>query len=169
MEGQGIGPAGLATLLAIWSIGALTLEIPSGVLGDLLPRKQVMMWGAGLHSVAFVIWWLAPGFWGYALGFTVWAIASSLDSGTADAYLFEILEDKDDFELIYGRSETAATLGAGLALLLGGWVATHGYDLSLWLSALVPLLCLALLTWGLPNLEHKAAYFSIRSERLMHY
>ena len=43
MEQSGIGPLGLSVLLAIWSGSLLLFEVPSGVLGDLLPRRWLLV------------------------------------------------------------------------------------------------------------------------------
>lgn len=140
MEGSGISPSGLALLLAIWAGTSLLFEVPSGVIGDLFDRKKVLICGALITACAFVIWTIWPTFWGFALGFTVWSFGSSLESGTAESYLYEALDSPSDFQRVYARSEACSSAAVAAALLLGGYVAEFGYGLALNFSVAAPLL-----------------------------
>ena len=153
MQETGITPSGLAVLMVIWSGTTVLFEVPSGVLGDLWPRKRVMLLATGIEAMAFVIWLVAPSFWGFALAFTVWSLGGALASGTADAYLYEALEDKDSFQQIYARTEAVESFGAAAALFLGGFVAAGGYELPLILSVAAPAAGGLILWLFLPRLE----------------
>ena len=151
IEDAGMSPTQLASLLVIWSATTLLFEVPSGVLGDLFQKKWVIAWSCVFDMLAFVVWLIWPTFWGFALGFTIWSFASALSSGTSEAYLHDVLEDKSSYEKIYGRTEAAESIGIATALLLGGFVATFGYELTLYLSMLAPLTGLLILVFCLPR------------------
>lgn len=140
MEESGIGALGLASLMMIWSATTFLFEVPSGILGDLCKRRSVLVVAGLIHATAFACWLLWPGFWGFALGFTIWSLGSSLYSGTAEAFLYESLTEPatQDFARCYGRTEAAAGAGAATALFLGGYIAQGGYTLPLLLSLLAP-------------------------------
>ena len=138
MEESGISPAGLAALLAIWSGSSLLLEVPSGVISDLFDRKKVLITGTLITGCAFVIWIIWPTFWGFALGFLIWSVGSSLESGTAEAYLYEAIDDPQQFQKVYARTEAITSTSVATALLLGGYIAEGGYTLALFLSVLAP-------------------------------
>ncbi|NKB97304.1 MAG: MFS transporter [Pseudomonadales bacterium] len=139
MESSGISPFGLASLLAIWAGTTLVFEVPSGVFGDLFNRKTVLIAGAAIEACAFVTWLLFPNFWGFALGFTIWSFGSSLASGTAEAYLYEALDDQAVFQKVYGRTEAVSSGAVAVALLTGGILAETGFTLPLLLSSLAPI------------------------------
>ena len=157
MEQTGVSPLGLSVLLAIWAGTSFLFEVPSGVLGDLLPRRWLLIAAGVIHAAAFIVWWLWPTFWGFALGFTVWSFGSSLYSGTAEAYLFEVTRNARntatlEFAKVYGRSQAAAGAGIALALGCGGYVASFGYDLPLYLSMLTPAMA-SLAVFLMPNVD----------------
>lgn len=151
MEDSGISPTGLAMLMVIWSGTTVLFEIPSGVLGDLFPRKFVLLAGASIEALAFVTWWLWPSFWGFACGFVLWSLGGSLASGTGEAYLHDLLERKTDYQKIYGRSEAVEGVAIALALLCGGFLAEGGYTLPLLLSVAAPLTGGLILFFWLPH------------------
>jgi MFS family permease len=157
MQDTGITPAGFGSLLAIWSGTMLLFEVPSGVIGDLFPRKLVLIASGVIRSAAFATWLIWPTYWGFALGFVIWSLGSSFHSGTSEAFLYESTEHKPDFERVYGRSEAAYGIGAAAALFLGGYVAEGGYDLPLTLSVLAPLAAALVIATGLKNTTKRAA------------
>ena len=81
--------AEISALFAVWSITALVAEVPSGALSDRFSRRRVLAAGGALQAGAYVLWLLAPGFAGFAAGFVLWGIGTSLYSGTVEALAFE--------------------------------------------------------------------------------
>lgn len=151
MQDSGITPAGFASLLAIWSASSLVFEVPTGVIGDLMPRKAMLVVSGLIRGSAFACWLIWPTYWGFALGFVIWSLGSAFYSGTSEAFLYESLEDKGGFERVYGRTEAAYGIGVALALFLGGYVAEFGYTLPLALSVLAPIGASALIAFALGN------------------
>lgn len=141
MQQQGIQAVSLALLFMIWSGTVVILELPTGVLADRVPRRVVLVVSGVFKGAAFLVWWLLPGFWGFALGFVVLSVGSAARSGTSEAFLHDTLVAQgrpESFEHIYGREQAASTGGVAVALMLGGWAAESGYTLPLLLSALAP-------------------------------
>lgn len=151
MESTGIDPVGVASLLMIWSVATLLFELPTGVLGDLFPRKHIMLLAGVLDALAFLCWLLWPEFWGFALGFVIWSLGGALASGTSDAYLYEVLDEPAAFARIYGRTEAAESVGVATALLLGGFAASFGFELVLLASVIAPLIGVSMLFLLLPH------------------
>lgn len=149
MQGSGINPLELSLLFVIWSVAALVFEVPSGVVGDLVARKHVIVAGGGIKAAAFAVWFAAPTFTGFALGFTLWSLGSAARSGTLQALLHDSLADQgrlQDFARVYGRGRAAQGAGVVIALLCGGYAAEQDYALPLALSVLAPLIS-AWLVW----------------------
>lgn len=151
MEASGITPLALGALMVIWSASRLAFEVPSGVIGDMFTRRTILLASGLIDAAAFAIWLLWPGFTGFALGFVVWSLSIALYSGTAEAYLYEAIEDPDDYEKLFGRSEAIAGLGVASALLLGGYAAAEGYEFPLLASIAAPLLATVIMFVALPH------------------
>jgi MFS family permease len=152
MGEHGISPLALSTLFIVWSLTHLVLEVPSGTLADRYSRRRLLILSAALKGVAFLIWWVLPGFWGYLVGFVAWGMASSLVSGTAEALLHDTLAARDathTFARLYGRGLAFNSLGVATALALGGYAAEFGYTLPLLASVAAPWLTAALVAVGL--------------------
>ena len=146
MGENGITPVELATLFSIWSLVGFVAEVPSGALADTLSRKWLVVASAVLKSLAFLTWYLEPSFWGYAAGFALWGIGSSLRSGAWEALLHDLLAEwhaTGDFAKIFGRTNALATLGVGAGELAGGLMIIMGYDFVLLISTVIPLVAVA--------------------------
>lgn len=166
MQDTGISPAGYASLLAIWSGTKLLFEIPSGVVGDLFSRKTVLIIADLIRATAFATWLVWPTYSGFALGFIIWSLGSAFHSGTSEAFLYESLTRKKDFEKVYGRTQAAYSVGVAMAFLIGGYIAESGYQLPLILSILGPVGA-ALLIAAFPA-KQRAATSSSNTPTFMH-
>ncbi len=154
MQANGITAAELGVLFTLWAGAALLFEVPSGALADRYPRKTVLVASGLIAALSFVVWTVFPTFLGFAAGFVVWALGSSLVSGTSEAYLHDFLQARGQgaaFERLYGRGEAAESIGAASALSLGGWLAEGGYGLPLALSIAAPILSALLVAFALPQ------------------
>lgn len=155
MGEHGVSPIELSILFFVWSTSALIFEVPSGVLADRHSRKHLLVAAAVIRGCAFIVWWLAPEFTGYLVGFIVWSLGSSLVSGTSESFLYDTLRaqpsaapDNGAFARIYGRGMVANSLGVATALLGGGYLAESGYAWPLALSIAAPWLAAAIVAFG---------------------
>ncbi len=144
-ELEGLSPAAIGTLLAIWSASAILLELPSGALSDRFDRRWLLIAAPLVKALAFVAWAVAGGeFWIYAAGFVAWSIGQALFTGSKEALLYETLEadgHASDYERFLGRDRAATYAGIGAGTVLGGFVGAFDLTLTFWLS--VPPLLLA--------------------------
>lgn len=151
---HGMSGAQISALFAVWSLTGLVAEVPSGALSDRFSRRRVLAAGGVLQAAAYALWLLAPGFPGFAAGFVVWGVGTSLFSGTVEALVYEVLsaaEAADRYAgvrgLVTAGGHAAQVPSAAAATLL---VATGGYALVGWVSVGT---CLAavLLTFAFPD------------------
>ncbi|OLT14960.1 hypothetical protein BJF80_11340 [Serinicoccus sp. CUA-874] len=100
-------------LLAVWSVSAFVLEIPSGAWADLLDRRRMLLASGLVYVSAFAVWMVWPTFWGFLLGFLLWSCSDALHSGTWEAYLFDQLTAQGHavrYAHVKARSESIALL-----------------------------------------------------------
>lgn len=127
---NGLSKTQVSTLLALWGITSLVLEIPLGVVADRISRKWVLFASALFKTAGFLTWFFWPVYIGYAIGFVLWGISSALKSGTLEAYVYDGLKSfnaEKEFEKVNGRIYSVGSIGVALALIIGGAVSEFGY------------------------------------------
>jgi len=133
----------ISILLVWWSLAAILLEIPSGVLADYWSRKKMLVIAPLIKSLCFIIWLLADGnFYLYGLGFLFWAIGSSLVSGTTEALLYDELvafKKKDEYEKVLGQKKFYFHIALAISIITGGFIAHYNLDWAL-IFSVIPLL-----------------------------
>jgi MFS family permease len=151
---HGMSGAEISALFAIWSVTGLVAEVPSGALSDRFPRRRVLAAGGVLQAAAYALWLLAPGFPGFAAGFVLWGVGTSLFSGTVEALVYEALSAAGVADryagvrgLVTAAGHAAQVPSAAAATLL---VTTGGYALVGWVSV-GTCLAAALLTLAFPD------------------
>lgn len=143
MLDQGMTEMQLSTLFVIWAVAALLFEIPSGVIADRVDRRRYLFVGSLAGCCGFLVWWLWPGFWGFAAGFVLWSLGGAVRSGTQQSLLHDLLAEEgrpQAFARIYGRGKGASSVALLIAMALGGYAAQNGYGQVLVLSALAPVI-----------------------------
>lgn len=137
-DNKGLSLAHISMLLAIWSVPAVLLEIPTGVIADHWSRRNLMFLGGLLKASCFLVWIFSEGFILYAVGFILWGISSSLQSGAEEALLYDSLKvegQEERFDLILGRGRFVSGISNLIASLLGGFIGMKfGFELALGLS-----------------------------------
>jgi len=127
---RGLTTAQISALLLAWSLVAFALEVPTGALADRFSRRHVLAVAQGFKAAAFIVWWLAPSFTGYLVGFVLWGIESALTSGAFEARRYA---------RVMGRAESVSIFGQVLGGLLAATIVGLGFTPLLIVSALVPL------------------------------
>lgn len=148
---HGLSTAQISLLLAMWSLTAFVLEVPSGAWADTVSRRAMLILAALLMCTGFTVWTVAPGFLGFAVGFVVWGIAGALESGTFEALVYDELTAagaSSAYPRIMGYTRAAQESAVVLAILAAAPLyAWGGYPLVGWASvAVAGLHCLTALT-----------------------
>ncbi len=141
---HGLSTAQISLLLAIWSVTAFLLEVPSGAWADTVSRRGLLVLSCVLQAACFALWMLAPSFVGFALGFLVWGIAGALESGTFEALVYDDLVahgEPSAYARIMGWARGAQESTVLVAILAAAPLfALGGYALVGWVSVAVGLL-----------------------------
>ncbi len=168
MLNQGLSPLELSWLFIIWSGAAMAFELPTGVLADRFPRRNILIMASVIKAAAFGIWWLIPDFGGFAAGFVIWAFAGANFSGASEAYIHDqiaMTNRTEQFERVYGRGSAFEQAGMIAALAAGGAIADVSFDLVFSASVLTCLAAAVIALIGFPHErvmsqpEHRAQTF----------
>ncbi|MEU8895129.1 MFS transporter [Nocardia sp. NPDC048505] len=138
---HGLSTAQISSLLAIWSLTAFVLEVPSGAWADTVSRRALLILSAVLMVCGFTAWTVAPSYLGFAIGFVLWGTAGALESGTFEALVYDDLVARGEraaYPRIMGYTraaeETTVVVAIMAAALLYAW---GGYALVGWSSVAV--------------------------------
>jgi MFS family permease len=130
-QARGLSLGEIGVVLAVHSAVALTLEVPSGVLADVVGRRLVMLGGAALTSASLLVFAVAADVAAFAAAIGLLAAGRALISGSLEAWYVDSLRLLDPVAaLASGLSRGTAAEGVAMALgaLAGGaLVALAGY------------------------------------------
>ncbi|MFH5231100.1 MFS transporter [Antrihabitans spumae] len=161
---HGLDTAEISSLLFIWSVTAFVFEVPSGAWADTVSRRGLLVLGALVTASGFAVWTVFPSYAGFALGFVLWGIGGSLQSGTFQALLYDELAARSatrEYARIIGFANSAAETGALLGILSAAPLfAWGGYGL-VGASSVAVALCAALLAASLPSAPKAASVAAV--------
>lgn len=132
MRSRGLAFTEIVVLDAIWWLGIIGGEVPTGYLADRIGWQRSLFLGNVVRTAGVVAMELSNTFPALVVVYFTWAVGSTMQSGSAGAWLYETLDERLDTETFAGvRGRGAAlTLAVGaLASVVGGYVATQGLRL----------------------------------------
>ncbi len=142
-QSKGMSALQIGTLFAIWSSTTIALEVPTGMLADKFSRRTILALAPLIKSLAFTLWLFSDSFVEFAAGFVLWGLASSLTSGTFEAFVYDELKEMKQeklFEKISGHARGFHFAGMTLGVLFGGFATEFGFSYALIPSICVPII-----------------------------
>lgn len=123
MQDQGLGLADIGVAQGAFLFSMVVSELPTGYLGDRLGRRNALALGNAVVVAVMVGFTLADSPVAFAAVYAVWAVGWTFRTGTADAWLYELLAERDaedEHARITGRADSTLRLvSAGAALTAG--------------------------------------------------
>ncbi len=123
---KGMTLAEIGILESLYHITGLILELPSGALADLKGRKFCVVAGRVVELVSCYLMMTSNSFFGFALSFILSSAAMNLNSGAAEALIYDSLKElgeEEKYKKIWGQLVFAMSIAQGVAVLLGGILA----------------------------------------------
>lgn len=127
MKSIGIDAVGVGFATAFLLTFNLIADIPSGILADRWSRKGMLMVSAASLAICAIILGTANGLPAYILGYLFYGINVVATSGTYQAIIYDILHEEgrsDQYSKIMGRAYGLFLVGAGVANILSGFIAS---------------------------------------------
>ena len=133
----GVSAAGIGTILATGFVLSVVFEVPTGVIGDKIPRKYVLLLAIVSKILALFSWLFLPFYSGYILGTALFALGNAFESGALQAYLYGTLgeESKKNFGRFWARVSAMVMLSYTIAYVLASVIGVK-YPLLIILSIL---------------------------------
>ncbi|MET8051116.1 MFS transporter [Streptosporangium sp. NPDC005286] len=108
----GLSTAEISSLLVVWSLTSVVMEVPSGVWADAVSRRGLLALAPLLAAVGFGLWVAAPSYWVFAAGFGLWGASGALQSGALEALVYTELDHLDAtgrYAAVMGRARAIGT------------------------------------------------------------
>jgi MFS family permease len=136
---------------AVYMMAELLLMVPAGAFADKFGRKKALVLSNIVYAVSFVLYAYADSFVDVIAVELLFAACAATFCGATDAFLYDMLaEAKQEkrYQRVLGTVYALQAVMAGLASVVGGWLAKQDLGLPFLLSAvpaslsMVPLLML---------------------------
>lgn len=120
---KGMSLIEIGILESIYHITGLLLEIPTGALADMYGRKFCVVLGRVICVISCILMITSNSFLEFALAFILSCAAMNLNSGAAEALVYDSLKElgeEEDYKRIWGELAFVMSIAQGIAVLLGG-------------------------------------------------
>lgn len=142
---KGMSLVEIGILESIYHITGLCLEIPSGALADLRGRKFCVVLGRAVNIISCILMITSNSFWGFAISFILSSAAMNLNSGAAEALIFDSLKElgeENAYKKIWGQLAFIMSIAQGTAVLLGGILSDVSFLYAYILGMIVQIIAL---------------------------
>ncbi len=157
LASKGLSLFEIGLVEGVFHVTSLIMETPTGAAADILGRKTSRIIGTALAAVSSFIMIISSGFWGFAAGFAVTALAYNFESGANEALVYDslLLEGKESIYMkIAGRTEVVFQATGIAALVIGGAVGGIKYEWAYYLAIILSVVSLVVgLFFREPTLE----------------
>jgi MFS family permease len=122
---QGLSYTQVSVLGAAFSLGLVFGEIPTGYVADRLGRRESLVVGQTMVLASVVAFGFTSSFWPFLAEEVVWTLGITLQSGSRDAWLYDVLADRGvegEFARVTGRASAINAVVAAVSTVLGGYL-----------------------------------------------
>ena len=119
---RGLSLGEIGAVFAVHSAVAISLEVPSGALADVVGRRRVMQAGAALTAVSLLVFALAQSVLAFMAAVGLLAAGRALISGSLEAWYVDSLRSLDPAAPL-SRGLSRGTTAEGIAMALGALIA----------------------------------------------
>jgi len=135
-------------VMGAFSVAMVAAELPTGYVGDRLGRRASLLLGNVVLTAFMALYTVVETPEAYVALHVVWAFGWAFRSGTADAWLYELLADgghADQYARISGRASTVQKLTEAGTAVVASAIVVHGWALPFQANAAVAALGIPIL------------------------
>jgi len=140
---RGLSLTQYAIVDAVWYVSAVVFEIPTGIFTDHCGKKASLLVGALTLALALFLLAFGPSFLSILAAYVLWGFASSFETGTSDALVYDSLKQlgqEEEYRKVRARITTLTVLAGALGSLLAGYLASVRLSLPIFATATIALL-----------------------------
>ncbi len=144
-ERGGVDASGIGIIVAVGFVCSILFEVPTGVFSDMVARKYVILIGLLVNALGLSLWLLFPSFLGYLIAAVVFALGYAFESGSWQAYLYDVLpeNDKKSFGKFWSRISAMVMVSYTIAYILTSLIGVR-YELLITLSIISVIVALSI-------------------------
>jgi len=151
---KGIDYLKIGILYSIREITIVILEVPSGLIADVLGRKKTLIASFLLYILSFVTFYFSQHYFLMVVAMILFAVADALRSGVHKAMIFQYLKIRNkshEKAEYYGHTRSWSQTGSAIsALVAGGMVFYYGSYKIIFAASVIPYLLDMILIWSYP-------------------
>ena len=132
LQHQGFGLDVIGLTQGVFGFALVAAEIPTGYVGDRLGRRTSLATSSAITTVVMVAYVVVDSPLAYVGLYVLWAVGWSFESGTGDAWLYELLRaelDESEYARVKGRGTTVSLLTSAVSAILAGLLVPIGWAL----------------------------------------
>lgn len=140
---KGFSLTEVGLLEGVFHMSSLTMEIPTGMFADIYGRKASRIVSILLYMGYIGIMLYSNNFYLVVGGLFLCGLSYTFESGSGEALVYDSLielKEESRYKKVLGYKEGIFQISSGLALLLGGYLASIRYDLDFYFMIIVMLL-----------------------------
>jgi len=138
-QSYGLNMHQIFLLQAIFGVGILFLEIPTGYISDLFGRKRALILGAFFCGLGFTYLCFAKTFWEMVIYEIILSFAFSFISGSDIAIIYDSFgkDQRHEAARSLANMQFAMVAGEAVSSIVGGIIVLSGYELLIRANAVV--------------------------------
>ncbi|WP_238884189.1 MFS transporter [Clostridium sp. YIM B02551] len=145
---------------SIYHITSLLFELPTGAIADIYGKRFTLILGRILQIISSILMITANSFLGFTIAFIFCAAAKNLNSGSAEALIYDSLKGlnkEEKYKIIWGNLAFFMSIAQGIAVLLGGILADLSFIYAYILGLIVEIIAL-IITFGFTEVTTENRY-----------
>ena len=139
-EEQGLGLHEVFVLKSVYSVAAVTLEIPSGYLADVWGRKRCLFWGSVLFFLGYLLYSFTGAFSAFLCAELLLGAGPTLVNGADSALLYDTAahyKAEQHYLRYEGRLTMIGNFAEAIAGIFGGLLAAYSLRFPFYGQAIV--------------------------------
>ena len=139
-EEQGLGLHEVFVLKSVYSVAAVTLEIPSGYLADVWGRKRCLLWGSVLFFLGYLLYSFTGAFSAFLCAELLLGAGQTLVNGADSALLYDTAthyKAEQHYLRYEGRLTMIGNFAEAIAGIFGGLLAAYSLRFPFYGQAIV--------------------------------
>ncbi|HID57265.1 TPA: MFS transporter [Candidatus Poribacteria bacterium] len=139
---KGLSFLEIGTLIGIREMTAMILEVPTGIVADLIGRRKAMITAFLSYIISFLFYYAARNFMWFLPAVILFGVGDALRSGTHKAMILEYLDLRglsDKKVEVYGRTRSWSQIGSALSTVIAAVLVFYKGDYGIvFLASLIP-------------------------------